>query len=363
MKIGIDWQKLPEGRKRGPLGSLAFTKELGLEGLFFPTILDMSPVLDPGELHDLRACADDLGLYLEGGLGKINPYCTAENPELRAAGQGDIIKGFTLMIERAAAIGCHELWVSPGNFKPQFAGRLAVDRFRTDVDWQDQLAAMEKVLRKLAPVARAHGTHLNIETHDEITSFEILRLIEAVGEDVVGVVLDTANMLQRGEHPSRACARLAPYTRQTHIKDAFSGRAEGGIDFQPRPCGQGIVPFADILPLVVAANPQINLTLEISQSCADKPKAKAPRQCIQIDDPLWIAGHPDMDAAERAAYLALMDAVDARLAAGTLEPWDAYERRVYDYPDYRTPSFGFEAAKAYIDTSAQHIRSILSQMT
>ena len=41
---------------------------------------------------------------------------------------------------------------------------------------------------------------MNIETHDEITSFEILRLIERVGADCVGVVFDTANGLQRGEH-------------------------------------------------------------------------------------------------------------------------------------------------------------------
>lgn len=362
MKLGIDWQKLPEGRKRGAMGSLDFTHELCLEGLFFPTTLDMSPTLDIAELRDLRRKADDLGLYLEAGLGKINPYCNAENPDLRAAGDGDIIAGFTKMIERTAQIGCHELWVSPGNFKPQYQGRLAVDRFRTDVEWGEQLAAMARVMVKLAPVARAHGTHLNMETHDEITSFEILRLIETVGEDVMGVVLDTANMLQRGEHPVRATKRLAPYIRQTHLKDAFSGRAPAGIDFQPRACGDGIVPFAEILPIILAANPQINFSLEISQSNDLAPKTKAPRQCIQIDDPVWRAGHPDLDAAELAAYLDLMDKVDARLLAGTLESWEDYERRVYDYPDYAKPLFGVTAAKAYIERSAKYIRSLLPKM-
>lgn len=66
---------------------------------------------------------------------------------------------------------------------------------------------------------------MNIETHDEITSFEILRLIEKVGADCVGVVFDTANGLQRGEHPVFAAKRLAPHIRQTHIKDAYVGRA------------------------------------------------------------------------------------------------------------------------------------------
>ena len=61
MKLGIDGQKLPEARKRGPLASLDHVKELGLEGIFFSTVLDMSPSLDAGALRDIRAKADDLG--------------------------------------------------------------------------------------------------------------------------------------------------------------------------------------------------------------------------------------------------------------------------------------------------------------
>ncbi|MBU9147652.1 sugar phosphate isomerase/epimerase [Burkholderia multivorans] len=206
-------------------------------------------------LWEIRAKADALGLYIEAGIGKINPYCSAEAPELRAIAHGDIIAGCVRMIEASAAIGCHELWVSPGNFKPAFRGRLAVDRFRTDVTWDEQLLAIEKVLHKLAPAACANGTHLNIETHDEITSFEILRLIERVGADCTGVVFDTANVLQRGEHPVFAARRLAPHVRQTHIKDAYVARAPGGLDFQTRRCGEGIVDFETIIPILADANP------------------------------------------------------------------------------------------------------------
>lgn len=193
----------------------------------------MSETLDQGELRDIRAKADELDLYLEAGLGKINPYCSAEAPEFRAIGDGDVILGFIRMIEANAAIGCRELWVSPGNFKSEYRGRLANDRFRTDVTWDEQLTAIEKVLQKLAPVARANGVHLNMETHDEITSFEILRLIETVGEECMGVVFDTANGLQRAEHPVFAAKRVAPYVRQTHIKDAYVGHATGGSISRP----------------------------------------------------------------------------------------------------------------------------------
>ena len=361
MKLGIDGLKLPEAKKRGPLASLDHVNALGLKGIFFSTVLDMSPDLDSGMLRDIRAKADELGLYLESGLGKINPYCSAESPELRAIGNGDIIAGLTRMIEASAAIDCRELWVSPGNFKAAYPGRLAVDRFRTDVTWEDQLLGMEKVLRKLAPVARAHGVHMNIETHDEITSFEILRLIEAVGEDCVGVVLDTANMLQRGEHPVLATKRLAPWVRQTHIKDAYIGRATGGLDFQPRPCGTGIVDFAAILPILAQVNPALNLSLEIAQSTDDNRRRANPRQCIQIDDPLWRAGHPDLTETELEAYFAMLESYQQRVATGEFEDWESYERTRYGYPSYEHQAYGFDAAIGFIRQSAAHIQVICAQ--
>ncbi|TAX28811.1 sugar phosphate isomerase/epimerase family protein [Rhizobium leguminosarum] len=361
MKLGIDSIKLPEAKKRGPLASLDHVKELGLAGIFFSTALDMSPDLDRGLLREIRAKADDLGLYLESGIGKINPYCSAEEPALRAAGGGDIIAGFTHMIEASAAIGCHELWVAPGNFKSEYRGRLANDRFRTDVTWEEQLLGIEKVLRKLAPVARANGAHMNIETHDEITSFEILRLIEKVGADCVGVVFDTANGLQRGEHPVFAAKRLAPHIRQTHIKDAYVGRAPGGLDFQTRPVGGGIVDFAAILPILAEANPALNLSLEVAQSVADKPRKANPRQCIEIDDPIWRAGHPDLTADELAAYMAMVDAYEKRVASGAVLDWEAYESSRYGYPTYEVQSYGFDEAIAFIKQSARHVETVCAE--
>ncbi|MDQ0322047.1 sugar phosphate isomerase/epimerase [Pararhizobium capsulatum DSM 1112] len=361
MKLGIDSIKLPESKKRGPLASLDHVKELGLAGIFFSTVLDMSPTLDPGALRDIRAKADELGLYLESGIGKVNPYCSAEEPALRAAGGGDIIAGFTRMIEASAAIGCFELWVAPGNFKSEYRGRLANDRFRTDVTWEEQLAGIEKVLRKLAPVTRAHGAHMNIETHDEITSFEILRLIEKVGADCVGVVFDTANGLQRAEHPVFAAKRLAPYIRQTHMKDAYVGRAPGGLDFQTRPCGDGIVDFATILPILAEANPQLNLSLEVAQSVEDKPRKANPRQCIEIDDPLWRAGHPDLTADELAAYRDMVDAYARRVSSGEVANWEVYEASQYGYPTYENQSYGFNEAIGFIKTSARHIETICKE--
>src|SRR5690348_12628504 len=153
-KIGVDGRKIPEAGKRGSLGTLDHAVEIGMEGVFFRTVLDMSPTLDPGLLAAIRQRADELGIYLETGLGKVNPYAAAEAPEIRQIGDGDIVVGFRRMMQACRAIGCTELWVGTANYKSQYTGRFAYDRFRTDVEWHEQLRATARFLSKLAPIAR-----------------------------------------------------------------------------------------------------------------------------------------------------------------------------------------------------------------
>jgi len=350
MRIGIDGRKIPQSAKRGPIGSLEHGKALGMEGLFFRTILDMSRTLDRGLLAAIRSRADELGLYLEAGLGKVNPYATPEAPELRAVGDGDIALGFRRMMEASAAIGCVELWVSTANRKPTFYGRLSYDRFRTDAPWSDQLAATERFLKVLAPIARDLGIHMNIETHEEIASFEVVRLVEAVGPDVVGVVLDTSNMLHRAEHPVRAAKRVAPYVRQTHLKDAYVAMRPGGVLLQNRPCGDGAVDFAAIIAILLGANPKINLTIENAEPHAERTIGRT-QTCVEIFDPRFHAGHPDLDVEEFAAYLKLVRDYEKGFGARGVLDWAAYEAR----------PFGHEEAVAEIKRSAAHLLGALSK--
>jgi hypothetical protein len=101
MRVGVDGRKLPRANREDALRSLDVCHELGLDGIFFRTVLEMSPRLDHVELREIRAHADELGLYLEAGLGKVNPYALAEAPEIRAAGDGDTRLGFERMLQRA----------------------------------------------------------------------------------------------------------------------------------------------------------------------------------------------------------------------------------------------------------------------
>jgi sugar phosphate isomerase/epimerase len=345
LPVGADATKFPDARRLGPSGTLAEARSLGLDGLFFRSLLEISGSLDRGELREVASEARAHGMYLEGGLGKVNPFATPESPELRAIGDGDIRRGFVLMMEAAADIDCRELWVSTANKKPQYPGRFAYDRFRTDVEWGEQLRATIRFLRELAPVARALGLHLNLETHEEITSWEALRVVDEVGPEVMGIVFDTTNMRQRGEEPVSACRRVAAHVRQTHVKDATLRQVADGVRYDVVPCGQGVVDLRAIVAILVQADPAPTLTLENRPPQPAVPEAVLPT-LIELDAPEWRAAHPDLDLDELARVRELAVRPDSRAAAA---------------PD-GGGTFGIKEAREAIRASAAYVRGLLAEL-
>ncbi|OIK15105.1 sugar phosphate isomerase [Bacillus sp. MUM 116] len=350
MRIGIDGRKIPEAKVRGPLGTLDHAKSLGMEGVFFRTILDVSPNLDKSVIRDVRQRADELGLYLEAGLGKVNPYALPETPEVRDIGDGDTLLGFRRMMEACAEFDINELWISTAGIKQQYRGRFTTDRFRTDVSWEDQLEAIRRFMLKLKPIALDLGIHLNLETHEEITTFEILRLIESVGEDVVGIVFDTGNIHIRGEHPVYAAKRIAPYVRQTHLKDAYVELIEDGAYYQSRMIGSGLVDFTAVLTELNKYRPDLNLTIE-----CDTPRlgaVKGEPHFLELYNPEWIAGHPDLSREEFAAYFELVRDYTERIHKGMVKTWQQLNSENFEYPE----------AIQCIESSRQHIENICQEI-
>jgi sugar phosphate isomerase/epimerase len=347
MRIGVDGLKIPESASRGPLASVDHAHQLGMDGIFFRTAQQMSPTLDAAEFRAIRDRADELGLYVETGLGKMNPYANPETPEFRAAGDGDIVLGARRIMEACAAIDCRELWCSTGSYKSVYRGRWAYDRFRSDVSWVEQLEATERFVRKLAPIARDLGLHLNFETHEEITSFEVVRLVEAVGPDVVGIVYDVGNPLQRLEHPAWTARRVAPYVRQTHVKDVSLVRVPGGLTFQSRPCGTGLVDFHTVLPIIAAVNPDLNLSIENDTPRSERTKPPS-RMIIEVDAPDFVAAQPDLSREELDDYLGLVEAFGKRMAAG----------EVVDHEQYAQQPFEYVESVAFIQKSAGYLRQV-----
>ncbi|GMA24125.1 hypothetical protein GCM10025864_18840 [Luteimicrobium album] len=175
--------------------------------------------------------------------------------------------------------------------------------------WPAQLAATAKVLRLLAPVLRANDAHLNLETHEEITSREVVRLVEEAGPDAFGVTFDSANVVVRGEDPVAAARRVAPYVRATHLRDVGLWRTADGIGRFLLPVGEGVLDWDAILAVLLVANPSVPLSVEgVIGTRAEMP--------LWVDDPRWYAADPDLDAHELATLRSMTTAYEERAEAG-----------------------------------------------
>jgi sugar phosphate isomerase/epimerase len=185
---------------------------------------------------------------------------------------------------------------------------------------------------------------MNLETHEEITTFEVVRLVEAVGPDVMGITFDTGNVTHRGEDPVAATRRIAPYVRQAHLKDVVHVFADEGLLRQVRPCGQGLVDFETILPVLHQQNPRLNLSIE-------NPNTHG-RMIVQIYDPVWQASHPDLSLGELAELIRLSKLCEDRIASGGWQTLDAYDEIPFDY----------ERSVWFIRESAAYLREVCQRL-
>lgn len=345
LRVGTDTSKLPGAAGAPATETLQRVAALGLDGAFFRSAFELSPTLDAAELEDVAQTASDLGLYLEVGAAKVNPFATPEFPEIRALGDGDYLLGLERIIRATTAVGITELWTATANYQFRIRGLYACDRFRTDVTWPEQLAATAKVLGRLAPVLRDTGAHLNIETHEEITSFEVVRLVEEAGPDAFGITFDTANVLVRAEDPVAATRRVAPYVRSSHVRDVDLRFTPEGITRYLAPVGAGAIDWAAVLAELVAHAPNLNLSIEgIMGGYAGMP--------LFLDDPVWQAGHPDLTVAELAEVVRLTRRQEERAAAGLAPALETLNGPIDD-----------ATSLAFITDSAVALRSILASLS
>lgn len=308
MKVGVDADKLYDVKNEGPFSVLNFAKEHGFDGVFYRTMLDLSPNLDDGKLKEIKAHADSLNLYLDSGAGWVNPYNTAETPHVRRFGKGDYRLAVEMMIKSAANIDCRELYAVSGHSIHGDPFFVAYDRFRTDVSWADQLLAIRKFINMLKPLLKDLGCRLNLETHGDETSFELLQLIDDIGEDVLGITLDTGNLPLSGDVPMDAIKRLAPFIHMTHCKDGILYQTEEGIIQQLRSVGYGIVDWEQALVILGKHSPNLHLSFEDYRA----------ENLIRFFDPVWRKHFPDLTDDDIKEFVRLAKVCEEKIKSGEM---------------------------------------------
>ncbi|MFE4683657.1 sugar phosphate isomerase/epimerase family protein [Streptomyces sp. NPDC056721] len=312
----------PQGFDDGsPEQALRFAHARGFEGVLFATPMAISPDLDEAALKATAELAAALGLYVETGIGCLGPFGDRDARLAR----------LTALIKAGTAVGCR-----------QFFGYTRTIRGSGEVAHGRQLAVVRQTIEDLVPLLRGEGLRLNLKTHEDLSSHEVLGLVEAGGPDVMGVSLDVANLVVRGEDPAEATKRLAPHIRQTHLEDVALYFVERGLRRKLRPCGAGILDWHSILTTLMEQSPVENLTLEqhLGQFDAD------------IFDPRWFSFEPHVTAPELAALVQSVVMCEKQVRQGEMPSL----QELADDP-------GPRARRAQLDDSAAFLRRTLATVS
>ena len=195
-------------------------------------IADNLPIghLSNEELGQLRTMADSFGIALEVGTRGISTTNIAR------------------FLEIAAILGSPIL--------------------RIVIDTKEHEPTMEEINSLLAPFAvqfRQLNIKLAIENHDRLTCAQFNEIIDRLGDDWVGICLDTVNSLGAVEAPNTVIPALAPRAINVHMKDFEIVRSNGQMGFtvQGTALGQGRLDMQGLIAAVGGSRRDITSVIEL----------------------------------------------------------------------------------------------------
>jgi sugar phosphate isomerase/epimerase len=305
--------------------ALRLARLAGFGACLFSTAFDLSARLDRFEIDEWREAGTEAGVAVRVCCPNLHPYRTGEDRRLLAAGDGDAFTGLRRVFEASARLGGRDLTVIIGRIE---------DRFDRLTPWPAQLDAAAALLRRLAPVLRDTGIRLAIKTHEEISSFEAVRLVEAAGPDEFGIAYDPVNVLVNLEDPVRAAARVGHLTSQVMLEDAELDLVGEGARRLLCPIGEGVVDWPAVLAAVDRLAP------EPPMFWIELHRGQFGVRPFDVD---WLTNHGDLDLAEYAAAMSLIATSRRRLTPARLAHLEVTQAR----PTTRLPH-AISASKALL---------------
>ena len=246
MKVGLDALTL-KAVSLDPLELLDLTRAHGMEGLHFSAGLLKGR--DDAYIEKLAAEAEEHRLYLELAGAGVNPGRSGRSI-------AETVEDWNPLFALARKLDAPILNTCFGLLK---------ERTFSAPTLAEQIELTIQVLRELSLLAADHDVIITMEIHVDLTSLELVHIIEAVDSAHVRVNLDTANALGLLEDPVDAARALAPYVHTTHFKDTCIYPTEEGYNWLGgAPLGRGLVDLPAVVEILYQANPNVHLNIEDS---------------------------------------------------------------------------------------------------
>ncbi|OEU47454.1 MAG: hypothetical protein BA862_03925 [Desulfobulbaceae bacterium S3730MH12] len=116
-------------------------------------------------------------------------------------------------------------------------------------------------LKDAAKIAMKNDLYFTLEQHEDLKSHELVRIIEAVNNDRIGILFDFGNMINAGEEPLPALQTMAPHIKHVHLKGIRKVQQGGGF------AQLGVAEENDDLP-------QMKMLFDLLMLGADLPQIK-----------------------------------------------------------------------------------------
>ena len=303
--LGLDCHSLRGMRVRGWRATqlIDFAAEQRLDAVLFNGLHYLES-LDAAHLKKLRALADDHAMRIYLGSGAI-----AKNGKQFRDDWGTAEELLAMGIKTAQALGSPVVNVRIGSI---------ADRF-LEGGIQPRIDEAVRVLKASRSRAIDAGIKFGFENHAaDLRSEELVALVEEVGTDVCGVMLDPGNGLWAMEDPMKHLQTLAPYVVCNSLRDYTVWPSEEGAMFQWTALGEGMMDVQTYVDTLAAANPGMPIFVEsISNSARPIP---------YLTEVYWQA-YPNLNASQIVDFLAL---VRQGRPATIDEPAEGQDRRAFE---------------------------------
>ena len=140
---------------------------------------------------------------------------------------------------------------------------LGFNRFDPTTSIADELEIARTIIASSVPALERSGGHLAIENHGDVTSDELVDIVEQIDSPNVGICLDVGNSLCVLEDPLAAAERMIPFALTTHFKDYTITGTPTGCKIAGVPLGEGVLPLLDLYRLIEEEGVVDRLILEI----------------------------------------------------------------------------------------------------
>ncbi len=250
-----------------PLGLLKHCHEVGAGGMQCGL-----GHRDASYTAQLRECAETHDLFIEASTSL--PHDAQD------------VERFDAQLATARAAGAKVVRVAIGGRRYEQFSRL--EEFRAFAK------RSSKSMQLAAPIAERHGLPLAIENHKDFRAPEMLRMLEQLDSDYVGICLDTGNSIALLEDPVEIVRTWTPWAKSVHLKDLALCEYEEGFLLGDVRLGDGVLELPAVVKSIRKVRPDIRFSLEM----ATRDPLKVP--CLTAN--YW-ATMPDVSGAELARTL------------------------------------------------------------